>query len=69
MTWFPVITGLQVTVDMLMGESVPARHGHNYGDVVVDGWRAVTGDAALTPDALAAVRAEIASYPYAEATD
>lgn len=32
-------------------------------------WRAVTGDAALTPDALAAVRAEIASYPYAEETD
>ena len=35
---------MQVTVDMLMGESVPARHGHNYGDVVTLGWREVIGD-------------------------
>ncbi|MGY6498105.1 MAG: alpha/beta-hydrolase family protein [Microcella sp.] len=69
MTWFPVITGLQVTVDMLMGESVPARYGHNYGDVVVDGWRAVTGDAGLSDAALDSVRAEIASYPYRDEND
>lgn len=62
MRWIPVITGLQVTIDMLMGQSVPARHGHNFGDVVVDGWRDVTGDAGLTPAALNALRAEIESY-------
>lgn len=62
MQWIPVITGLQVTIDMLMGQSVPARHGHNFGDVMVDGWRAVTGDAGLTPAALDAVRTEIESY-------
>ncbi|WP_439564944.1 alpha/beta hydrolase [Microcella sp.] len=62
MRWIPVVTGLQVTIDMLMGQSVPARHGHNFGDVVVDGWLAVTGDAGLTPAALDRVRAEIASY-------
>jgi uncharacterized membrane protein len=62
MRWIPVVTGLQVTIDMLMGQSVPARHGHNFGDVVVDGWRAVTGDAGLTPAALDRLRAEIESY-------
>ncbi len=62
MRWIPVITGLQVTIDMLMGQSVPARHGHNFGDVVVDGWLAVTGDAGLTPAAFDALRTEIASY-------
>ncbi|UTT63450.1 alpha/beta hydrolase [Microcella humidisoli] len=62
MRWIPVVTGLQVTIDMLMGQSVPARHGHNFGDVVVDGWRAVTGDAGLAPAALDALRAEIESY-------
>ncbi len=66
MQWIPVITGLQVTIDMLMGQSVPARHGHNFGDVVVDGWRDVTGDAGLTPAALDALRAEIASYALAD---
>lgn len=62
MRWIPMVTGLQVTIDMLMGQSPPARHGHNYGDVMVDGWRAVAGDAGLTPAALDAVRTEIESY-------
>ena len=66
MRWIPVVTALQVTIDMLMGQSVPARHGHNFGDVMVDGWRDVTGDAGLTPAALDAVRAEIASYALTE---
>lgn len=62
MRWIPVVTAVQVTIDMLMGQSVPARHGHNFGDVMVDGWRDVTGDAGLSPAALDRVRAEIASY-------
>ncbi|NYD67103.1 alpha/beta hydrolase [Agromyces atrinae] len=62
MRWMPVVTGVQVTIDMLMGESVPARHGHNYGDVVVDGWVAVTGDGGLDAEALDRVRREIESY-------
>lgn len=66
MRWIPVITALQVTIDMLMGQSVPARHGHNFGDVMVDGWRAVTGDAGLTPAALDALRTEIASSALTE---
>ncbi len=70
MRWIPVVTAVQVTVDMLGGEAVPARHGHNFGDVVVTGWRQIAGDAGLDPAALARVQAEIESYapipPYAE---
>lgn len=70
MRWMPVITAVQVTIDMLGGEAVPARHGHNYGDVVTTAWRAVTGDAGLDADAVERIRDLIATYasipPYAE---
>lgn len=59
MIWMPVITGVQVTIDMLGGEAVPARHGHNFGDVVLTGWREVTGDAGLDEAALARVQQRI----------
>lgn len=62
MRWLPGITGVQVVVDMLMGESVPARHGHNFGDVVLTGWRAITGDSGLDEAAFERVQAEIESY-------
>lgn len=63
MRWIPVVTAAQVTVDMLMGESVPARHGHNYGDVVLAGWRGVTGDGGLDQAAFDRVQAIIERYP------
>lgn len=70
MLWIPVVTAVQVTLDMLGGEAVPARHGHNYGDVVTTGWHAVTGDAGLDPAAVDRIRALIETYaaipPYAE---
>lgn len=62
MRWIPVITGVQLVVDMLMGESVPARHGHNFGDVVLTGWRAITGDSGLDDAAFERVQAKIESY-------
>lgn len=62
MHWIPVVTALQVVIDMLMGESVPATHGHNYGNLVVNGWRAISDDAGLDETALARVQSEIESY-------
>lgn len=62
MRWMPFITAAQVTVDMLGGEAVPARHGHNFGDVVTFGWREVTGDAGLDDDTVARIEAVIAEY-------
>ncbi|WP_051701809.1 alpha/beta hydrolase [Mycetocola saprophilus] len=56
MRWIPVVTAAQVLIDMLMGESVPARHGHNYGDLIVESWRAVTGSSVTDPAALARIQ-------------
>lgn len=62
MRWMPVVTALQVGIDMLGGEAVPARHGHNFGDVVTTGWRLIAGDAGLDESAVTAIEREIASY-------
>ena len=62
MRWIPVVTGLQVTLDMLVAEAVPAAYGHNYGDVVVDAWRHVTPETGLGDEALTRIQAEIATY-------
>ncbi len=62
MRWIPIVTALQVTVDMLGGEAVPAEYGHNYGDVVVTGWRQVVGDAGLSREAVARIQAEMETY-------
>ena len=62
MRWIPAVTAVQLVVDMFMGESVPASYGHNYGDVVLDGWRAVTGDGGLDVAALARIQEVLEGY-------
>ena len=61
MRWIPVVTGLQVTIDMFGGTAVPARHGHNFGDVYLTGWREVAGDGGLDAAALDRIQAVIES--------
>jgi uncharacterized membrane protein len=41
MRWYPIVSFWQVSADMTNAASVPAGHGHNYGDSVLDGWVAV----------------------------
>lgn len=41
MRWYPIVTFWQVAADMTNAVSVPAGHGHNYGESVLDGWAAV----------------------------
>ncbi|MHA7283242.1 alpha/beta-hydrolase family protein [Arthrobacter sp. TMS2-4] len=41
MRWIPGVTFLHLTTDMLVSEAVPPSHGHNFGDVAVDGWAQV----------------------------
>lgn len=41
MRWYPIVTFWQVFSDMTNAAAVPAGHGHNYGDSVLDGWVAV----------------------------
>lgn len=62
MRWIPIVTAVQVFIDMLAGLDVPARHGHNFGDVWLDGWIGVTGDGGLTPAVLAHIEEIIGAY-------
>ena len=62
MRWIPLVTGLQVTVDMLMGEAVPASYGHNYGDVVVTAWQQIAPSSGVDAAAVARIQAKIESY-------
>lgn len=42
MHWYPVVTFWQVSADLTYAQSPPGGHGHNYGDMVLNGWAAVT---------------------------
>ncbi|AWT56646.1 alpha/beta hydrolase [Mycolicibacterium smegmatis] len=50
MRWYPIITFWQVAADMTNASSVPAGHGHNYGESVLDGWAAVAPPDGWTPE-------------------
>jgi uncharacterized membrane protein len=41
MSWYPLITFWQVSADLTHAKEVPDGHGHNYGDLILDGWVAV----------------------------
>ncbi len=41
MRWYPFVTFSQVGADMLNAADMPAGHGHNYDNVILDGWVAV----------------------------
>lgn len=62
MRWIPIITGLQVAVDLLGADQVPAHVGHNYGDVIVPAWINVLGDPGLPEETLQAIQDEIETY-------
>ncbi|KUI43499.1 hypothetical protein AU197_22390 [Mycobacterium sp. IS-1590] len=50
MRWYPIVTFGQVAADMTNASSVPDGHGHNYGDLVLDGWAAVAPPPGWTPE-------------------
>nr|WP_194945742.1 alpha/beta hydrolase [Mycolicibacterium malmesburyense]CRL67529.1 transmembrane protein [Mycolicibacterium malmesburyense] len=50
MRWYPIVTFGQVAADMTNASSVPDGHGHNYGDLVLDGWAAVAPPEDWTPE-------------------
>ena len=49
MRWYPIITFWQVGADMTNASGVPGGHGHNYGELILDGWVAVAPPAGWTP--------------------
>jgi uncharacterized membrane protein len=46
--WFPFVTWLQTTFDLIEGFSAPAGYGHNYDDGWVQAWAAVAPPAGWT---------------------
>ncbi len=49
MSWYPVVTFWQVTVDLAAATSVPDGHGHVYASEMLDGWVAVATPDGWTP--------------------
>ncbi|WP_019357630.1 alpha/beta hydrolase [Streptomyces sp. AA1529] len=55
-TWFPLVTFWQTTVDMAVSYGVGAPHGHRYGNGSVEGWAAVAPAAGWTEQDTAQLR-------------
>jgi uncharacterized membrane protein len=56
--WYPVVTFLQLLLDMAIGLKVPIGHGHLYAHShYIDAWQAVTDPQGWTPEAIARLKA------------
>ncbi|MDN4474354.1 alpha/beta-hydrolase family protein [Demequina sp. SYSU T00192] len=62
MVWIPVVTAFQGVIDLILSTAVPEDAGHKYGNLAVDALHQVAGDADLSDDAVARVRAVIEQY-------
>lgn len=59
--WYPLVTMLQLAVDMAVAAGTPIGHGHVYAPPhYVDAWLAVTGISGWTLDQLALLKAHLA---------
>lgn len=55
--WYPVVTGLQLALDMAVATSPPMGHGHVYAPLhYVEAWQAVVDRSGWTEDRLAALK-------------
>ncbi|EMQ97128.1 alpha/beta hydrolase [Paeniglutamicibacter gangotriensis] len=57
MRWIPGVTFLHLVTDMLVSEAVPPSHGHNFGDVALDGWAQVLPGHGRSDAQLASIQA------------
>lgn len=59
--WYPIVTMLQLTADMLAGEAAPEGYGHNYApEHYIDAWIAVTDPPGWTDKEIARLKARYA---------
>jgi uncharacterized membrane protein len=49
MSWYPVVTFWQVSIDLMNAVGVPPGHGHVYQGEILDGWAAVATPPGWTP--------------------
>ena len=55
--WYPIVTALQIGIDVLLATEVPRGFGHNYAAAnYIDGWIAVTQPPDWSPEDLAALK-------------
>lgn len=59
--WYPVVTFLQLTLDMAIALAVPIGHGHYFApEHYIDAWVAVTDPSGWTPEAVGKLKAHFA---------
>ena len=57
LSWYPIVTMLQLALDMIVANKAPMGYGHVYApEHYVDAWVAVTNVQSWSPDALAALK-------------
>lgn len=60
--WYPIVTMLQIALDMAVANSTPIGYGHVYApEHYVEAWVAVTGVSNWSPEALAALKTYLAN--------
>jgi len=58
LTWYPIVTFLQVAFDLPVATSIPIGYGHNYSPAhYIDAWVAVTDPDDVSPEKLERLKA------------
>ena len=61
LVWLPVVTFLQLTIDLVLATRTPLGYGHVYAFAhYLDGWAGLTDAPGWTPEGLAALKARVA---------
>jgi uncharacterized membrane protein len=62
LVWIPVVTFLQLAVDMMLATTTPRGYGHVYAfEHYLDGWAGLTDAPGWTPEELEALKAKVAA--------
>ena len=60
-TDWPIVSGLQATVDQFGANGVPAGHGHVYDETVVTAWSEIVGPPSLPDAEVEAIRTALSA--------
>lgn len=64
LTWYPVVTLLQIGMDMALAQTSPAGYGHLYAlDDYIDAWRALVEPPGWDDVGIAELKARIVTHP------